>query len=198
MQHTVKIGKIEHKAHPFTVRISNLAQETGEMDLVENFRPKCGAIVHARIMREKNIRHKGESKGWGLVQFEERESVEKALALSDVIGIREKLVQVDRSHVPAVGLVPPGMHRPAPKAHGKPKKNKHHAKKDPPSTETASSSAQGDPKEASSETGKGTGGGTGAAPSSGMGILAFRPRGVGKHGHNHRKVKLSLSETKKE
>ena len=45
-------------------------------------------------MREKHRHHhgKGKSKGWGLVGFEDRESVEKALALFDVIGIRERLV----------------------------------------------------------------------------------------------------------
>ena len=51
------------------------------------------------------------SKGWGLIQFEERESVNKALALNDIVGLHEKLLKIDRSHMPAASLVPPGMHR---------------------------------------------------------------------------------------
>ena len=122
-QHKVQIGNLSYRAHPFTVRVSNLSSETEDMDLVDTFRPKCGAIVHAKIMREKPLPHQrhshGKSKGWGLVQFEERDAVERALELSDVVGIREQLIKVDRSHMPAVGLVPPGMHRVNPKGAGK-------------------------------------------------------------------------------
>lgn len=105
----------EYKTHPFTVRVLNLHPDAGDMDLVDTFRPKCGAIVHARIVREKKQHNKGQSKGWGLVQFEERESVEKALSLHDEVGIKEKLVRVERSTMSAVTLVPPGQHRGIPK-----------------------------------------------------------------------------------
>lgn len=120
ISHKVKIGKLEYPAHPLTIRVSNLAPETHDMDLVDTFRPKCGAIVHAKIIREKHASHgKGKSKGWGLIQFESRESVDKALELHDIIGLHEKTLQISRSHMPAASLVPPGMHRVRPKGEGK-------------------------------------------------------------------------------
>lgn len=123
--HKVKIGKLEYPAHPLTIRVSNLAPETDDMDLVDAFRPKCGAIVHAKIIREKHANHgKGMSKGWGLVQFESKESVDKALELHDIIGLHEKILQITRSHMPAASLVPPGMHRVRPKGEGKVTKRK--------------------------------------------------------------------------
>lgn len=111
----------DFKYHPFSVRVSGLSEKTDDMDLVDVFRPKCGEVVHARIIREKEIRHslKGKSKGWGLIQFEDRESTEKALALDGIIGIHEKLVVIERSYMPAVMIVPPGMHRVQPKGEGK-------------------------------------------------------------------------------
>mmetsp|Transcript_16409 Transcript_16409/g.31089 ORF Transcript_16409/g.31089 Transcript_16409/m.31089 type:complete len:903 (-) Transcript_16409:1558-4266(-) len=123
-EHTVKVGNLEYPAHPFTVHVSNLASETMDMDLYDLFHP-CGNIVHARIFREKTIGRGRphdlipKSKGAGLVQFEERESVEKALALSGEIGIHEKLIVVTRSNQPAVAIVPPGMHRVKSKGEGK-------------------------------------------------------------------------------
>jgi hypothetical protein len=56
-----------------------------------------------------------------IVQFKDRELVEKALALTGhvVIDIHEKPVKIERSHLPAAGLVPPGMHRANPKGEGK-------------------------------------------------------------------------------
>ena len=55
----------------------------------------------------------------GLIQFEERESVEEALKLNDEVGLHDKLIAVARSHQPAVGVVPPGMQRKNPKGQGK-------------------------------------------------------------------------------
>eukprot|EP00977_Amphora_coffeiformis_P003687 scaffold710_cov171-Amphora_coffeaeformis.AAC.56 len=114
----VTINGMEYPAHPFTVRVSNLAQGVEDMDLVDLLRAKCGAIVHARIVREKG-HGKTQSRGWGLVQFEEMDAVEKAIALSEQIGIHEKIVTIDRSNTPAVSLVPPGMHRVNPKGEGR-------------------------------------------------------------------------------
>jgi hypothetical protein len=116
----VHVGNLEYPAHPFTVRVSNLSLDAEEMDLVDAFRSKCGAIVHAKIIREKHL-HQGMSisKGCGLVQFEERDAVEKALELDDVLGIKEKIINVERSHVPASSIVPPGMHRVNPMGEGK-------------------------------------------------------------------------------
>jgi len=114
----VKVGNLEYPAHEFTVRVFRLAETVNDMDLVETFQnsQKCGRLVHARILRDKN----GKSKGWGLVQFEERESVEKALGLDDNVGIHERTIKVQRSHMAAVpGIVPPGHHRVKPKGEGK-------------------------------------------------------------------------------
>lgn len=164
----VKVGHIFHKAHPFTVRVTNLAAETGEMDLLESFRQKheCGAIVHARIQRERPFQgNEGVSKGWGLVQFEERESVEKALKLGDKLKIDGNIIQVERSHVPAVGLVPPGMHRAGFAQKKKPWKGKTDAvDKQEPSTKPAGDVAS---KPAVVTTKPGN-------------VLAFRPRVVKK------------------
>mmetsp|Transcript_5733 Transcript_5733/g.8607 ORF Transcript_5733/g.8607 Transcript_5733/m.8607 type:complete len:1054 (+) Transcript_5733:225-3386(+) len=122
--HKVKVGKLTYPAHPFTVHVSNLSPLTEDMDLYDLFRPKCGAIVHARIFREKAYSTTGhdqkpESKCAGLIQFEERASVEKAIQLDGELGLNEKLIKIARSHQPAVGVVPPGMHRVQPKGDGK-------------------------------------------------------------------------------
>ena len=120
--HTVTVGKLKYPAHPFTVHVSNLSKETMDMDVYELFKNRCGSIVHVRIFREKGgSRQYGppESKCAGLIQFEERESVEEALKLNGEIGLHEKLIQVTRSHQPAVSIVPPGMHRIQPKGQGK-------------------------------------------------------------------------------
>jgi len=136
------------------------------MDIVDCFRQEhnCGAIVHARIQREKALHSKGKlgtSKGWALLQFEERESVEKALELDEKLELHGNSLRVERSHIAAVGIVPPGMHRHVPKTTqegGDDKKDSHRAK----ST---------------------------TAPTGSVGILAFRPRGVAKN-KNHPRVRV--------
>lgn len=112
----VRIGKLDYPAHPFTIHVSNLSFLTEDMDLVDFFRGKCGAIVHARIFRDK-IEKK--SKGSGLIQFEDKSSVEKALTLSGEIGLNERLLKIERSHHPAVGLVQHDMSRLNAKGNGK-------------------------------------------------------------------------------
>jgi RNA recognition motif-containing protein len=184
-QYKVKVGKLEYPAHPLTVRVSNLAADTEDMELVDTFRPKCGAIVHAKIIREKHHNGKGKSKGWGLLQFEDRESVEKALALSEVVGIREKLVKVDRSHMPAVGLVPPGMHRVNPKGAGKSSKQNQKRKQQKVVPSEPASAQPDAPKPKEDQ-------GTKQSSGGGLSVLAFRPRGV-QQSQKHRKVKISLS-----
>jgi RNA recognition motif. (a.k.a. RRM, RBD, or RNP domain) len=110
------IAPIPSKAvHDFTVRVLKLSTATTDMDLIDTFRPRCGPIVHARIVRHKD----GNSKGWGLVQFEDRDSVAKALELNEILGIQGKTIVVERSHMPAAPLIPPGMHRVAAKGEGK-------------------------------------------------------------------------------
>ena len=189
----VRIGNLVYPAHPLTVRVSNLSLDTNDMDLVDAFRPKCGAIVHAKILREKHFHHqgKGDSKGWGLVQFEDRESVEKALALNDVLGLKEKVINVERSHVAAAGLVPPGMHRVNPKGEGK--STKRHQKR------REQTGIGADPERGASAKlddlaiiGKPTGKPKESKPASQANLLSLRPRSVG-HGVSHRKTKLSLN-----
>jgi len=121
-EHMVKVGNMEYPAHPFTIHVTNLSSETIDGELYNLFKSKCGAIVHARIFREKGHLGPGhipKSKCAGLVQFEERESIEKALELSGEFGLHEKLVAVSRSHQPAVAVVPPGTHWVKPKGEGK-------------------------------------------------------------------------------
>ena len=119
---TVWIGKLQYPVHPFTIHVSNLSPLTEDMDLYDLFHSKCGAIVHCRIFREKGSRdhsQRPDSKCTGLIQFEERESVEEALKLNGEVGLHEKLIKISRSHQPAVAIVPPGMHRVQPKGQGK-------------------------------------------------------------------------------
>jgi len=122
--HKVRVGKMEYPAHPYTVHVANLSKETQDMDLVDIFRKEFGPVVHARILRGKvygkgGHHFHGESKCVGLVQFEERLTVEKALQQDGVLEIDGKVVKVSRSHLPAVGLVPQGCHRVKPKGAGK-------------------------------------------------------------------------------
>ena len=199
------------------MKISFLSPKTEDMDIVDVLRPKCGPIIHAKIMREKQLQYnkKGKSKGWALVQFEERESVENALALSDIIGIQMKSVRIERSHLPAIGLVPAGLHRVNPKGEGKSTKRnllhkrKEHQQRDPQSPKGAvdatakpqhqdSSSTKGQSNKVGPEknpTAVGGGGAGGAAKSSlsTTSIFAFRPRGVTSSNSQKRKAKISLS-----
>lgn len=173
--------------HPFTIKVSNFGLEAEDMDLVDAFRPRCGPVIHARIVREKHNHNKGRSKGWGLVQFEERDSVLKALELNDVLGIAGQLVKVERSAMPAVSLTPPGMHRISAKGEGKSSKRnlKRKAPNDTTTGDTPCSAERaGKLTKADSEVvidileTKGT-------------PLAFQPRGVGLAGR--RKAKLALT-----
>jgi hypothetical protein len=122
--HKVRIGKLEYPAHPFTIHVYNLSKDTQDMDLVDTFSREVGAIVHAKILREKctgkgGHHYHGESKCAGLIQFEERLSVENALQQDGLLEIGGKTVRIQRSHLPAIGTVPVGMHRVNPKGEGK-------------------------------------------------------------------------------
>jgi hypothetical protein len=172
------------------------------MDLVDALRSKCGAIVHAKIIREKHL-HQGKSisKGCGLVQFEERDAVEKALELDDVLGIKEKIINVARSHVPASSIVPPGMHRVNPKGEGKSSKRNQKRREqksgvsevDKNQTANLDQSTSNHKKEEPKEEKK--------APAKAQSIafnpLAFRPRSVARS-KVQRKVNLSLVDKESE
>jgi len=205
-EHKVRIGKLDYPAHPFTVRISHLSPKTEDMDLVDLLRPKCGAIVHARIIRDKGPPHahyhggpaapKQKSKGWALVQFEERESVEKALALDDIIGLHEKVLRIERSHQPAATLVPPGMHRVNPKGDGKHSKRNEkkreakahfdgedsHLQPETPSGNTVAAIG--------SETPPAQGAAHAESTASSLSVLAFRPRGLQRKEHQKKRLNL--------
>ena len=99
----VMLNGLAYPAHPYTVRVLDLPATVQDMDLVDLLKP-CGALVHARVVRDHQTQN---SKGWGLVQFEDVASVAQALALSGQVGLHEKLVTIDRSHTAAVPLVPP-------------------------------------------------------------------------------------------
>ena len=173
--HRVQVGNVLHRAHPYTVRISNLAVKTGEMDLVETFRHKhnCGHMVHVKVMREKAFHAKGKeakhgvSKGWALLQFEERASVEKIIDLDGKVELHDKTLKIERSHVPAAGLVPPGMHR----VGSKKKKDQEQPQGD--SQEDTKDERDVNKTEIQAPSKPATGSKKPA------GILAFRPRGVG-------------------
>jgi RNA recognition motif-containing protein len=192
----VKVGNLEYPAHPFTIRVSNIEPNTEDMNLVDTFRPRCGAIVHAKIVREKHHYGKGKSKGWGLIQFEEKESVEKALELSEILGIGEKLVKIERSNLPAVGLVPVGMHRVNPKGKGKSSKqnkkksdvrvNNETPKSDKPMDPITKPDKESKQDESAMKHQSGT-----------TNIFAFHPRRVVK-GQKQRKPKVSLLDSKTE
>lgn len=135
--HKVRVGKMDYPAHPFTIHVSNLDKETQDMDLVDVLKREFGPVVHAKILREKQYgkgghHSHGESKGSGLVQFEERMSVEKALEKSGELEIGGKSVKIQRSHLPAIGVVPVGMHRVNPKGQGKTSKRNQLKKKAKP------------------------------------------------------------------
>jgi len=121
----VRVGKLDYPAHRYTVRVSNLSPDTTDMDLVDTFNICC-PIVFSRILREKGKFNRnynngiGKSKGIGLVQFEEASGTESALQLHEEVKLHDRLLKVERSHIPAVpSQVPSGMHRISPKGTGR-------------------------------------------------------------------------------
>ena len=195
--HKVLVGNLEYPAHPYTVKISFLHPSTEDIDLVDLLRPKCGPIAHARIVRDKHPPHK--SKGWALVQFEEKESVEKALALDDVIGLHEKVLRIERSHLPAISLVPPGRHKVSEKGQGKHSKRNEKKKEQvapvagedkdtkpaavAPKEETDEKPVEKPADDHDSKLSL-------SAPVPGLSALAFQPRGVARK--SHQKARLQL------
>lgn len=208
--HFVTLGKLKYPAHPFTVHISNLSKVTTDMDVYELLKDKCGSIVHVRIFREKvTNRYDGppESKCAGLVQFEEKESVERALELDGEIGLNEKLLQISRSHQPAVSVVPPGMHRIKPKGQGKSTKRnqKRKERRDETKKEGESNNLSGESRagiektitesdvvESKKDTVQTAD--VSKSKSSANSILNFRPRGVSKQ--KRRKAFVAINPSK--
>jgi hypothetical protein len=187
----VQVKKPHHKVHPFTIRVSNLDLSTEDMDLVDIFRPLCGAIVHAKIVRDKHDHGvKPLSKGWGLVQFEETDAAAKALALNEEIGIKEKVVKIEMSHMPAVSLVPAGMHRVNPKGQGKKSKiNQKRREKEETFENTQQNKQEPEqPTPSGQDESIATHSKTKIAETN---VLAFKPRGV------DRRPKLAISSGKK-
>ena len=199
--HKIRIGKMEYPAHPFTIHVSNLSKDTQDMDLVDAFLPAFGAIVHAKILREKLTGRRGhhfhgESKGSGLIQFEEKMSVEQALQQDGTMQVGGKVVKIQRSHMPAVGVVPPGMHRVNPKGGGKMSKRnklkKKEAKAAPADEKSGMEVEEGGENATTARGHRNRNDGNLASPSSiSLGALSFRPRGV------RQKPKIALENTKK-
>ncbi len=176
----VRIGKLEYPAHPYTIHVSNLSKETQDMDLVDVFRKEIGDIVHAKILRERKFgkggHHPGESKCAGLVQFEESISVERALLKDGTLDVSGNLVKIQRSHLPAVGVVPHGMHRVKPKGEGKSSKRNQMKKASKLQVETNKDKMDCD-NEGVEQPNKKSGVGDVETPSSiSLSVLSFKPR----------------------
>jgi len=196
--HKVRLGNMEYPAHPYTIHVSKLNKATQEMDLVDAFRPEFGAIVHAKIIREKLFgkgghHTHGESKCSGLIQFEDRMSVEQALLKDGELKVGGKLIKIQRSHMPAVGLVPSGMHRVNPKGEGKMSKRNNVKKGSTMKVDTNESmdtEEKGKKGRANSDQNNKNIGVTSPSAIS-LGVLSFKPRGM-------RKAKISLKTNKKQ
>lgn len=179
--HKVRIGKLEYPAHPYTIHVSNLTKETQDMDLVDVFRKEIGDIVHAKILREKKFgkgghHFHGDSKCAGLVQFEERMSVEKALMKDGALDVGGNLIKIQRSHLPAVGIVPQGMHRVKPKGEGKTSKRNQKKKESKLQVETKEDKMDCD-NGGDGKSSKGSGVDKVDTPSSiSLSVLSFKPR----------------------
>ncbi|CAN0264590.1 unnamed protein product, partial [Ectocarpus fasciculatus] len=93
----VAASGIKWPAHPTTVFVRGLGLSATSQDLKEAF-VGIGPVVEARVVEDKRTR---ETKGYGLVQFEEAEAVEKALAL-DGTDMCDGTAQITRSRHPAV------------------------------------------------------------------------------------------------
>jgi hypothetical protein len=170
------------------------------MDLVDAFLHEFGAVVHARILRDKltgkgGHHFKGESKCAGLIQFEERSSVEDAVRRDGEFEVQGRQVKIQRSHMPAVGVVPPGMHRVNPKGEGKVSK-KNMLKKsnvDGMDVEAEGKGDEGQTTEGGDQRNEKNGAASASSPSSlSLGVLSLKPRSM------RQKPKISLdSSTKK-
>jgi RNA recognition motif-containing protein len=193
--HKVRIGKLDYPAHPYTIYISNLSKDTQDMDLVDAFVAEFGAVVHGRILREKKTgkgghHFHGESKCAGLIQFEDRSSVENALRMDGQFEVAGRPVKIQRSHLPAVGLVPQGMHRVNPKGEGKASKRNQVKKKSNDDGMDVEEKGKGEDQYNDKQTIKSTS--TTTSPSSlSLSVLSFKPRGM------RQKPKISLVSTKK-
>ena len=191
--HKVRIGTLDYPAHPYTIYISNLSKDTQDMDLVDAFVAEFGAVVHGRILREKKTgkgghHFHGESKCSGLIQFEDRSSVENALRMDGQFKVGDRPVKIQRSHLPAVGLVPQGMHRVNPKGEGKVSKRNQVKKKSNDGMEVEEKE-KGEDQYNDKQTIKSTS--TTTSPSSlSLSVLSFKPRGI------RQKPKISLVSTK--
>jgi hypothetical protein len=191
--HKVRIGKLEYPAHPYTIYVSNLSKDTQDMDLVDAFVAEFGAVVHGRILREKKTgkgghHFHGESKCNGLIQFEDRSSVENALRMNGQFEVGGRPVKIQRSHLPAVGLVPQGMHRVSPKGEGKVSKRNQVKKKSNNDGMEVEEKGKREDQYKEKQMVQST------SPSSlSLGVLSFKPRGM----RQKPKISLDSSSTKK-
>jgi hypothetical protein len=194
--HKVRIGKLDYPAHPYTIHVSKLSRSTTDMDLVDAFRHEFGAVVHAKILREKltgkgGHHFHGESKCAGLIQFEERSSVEDALRRDGEFKVGEQPVKIQRSHLPAVGVVPPGLHRVNPKGEGKVSKRNKLKKSSVDGMEVEMEGRHDDGHNGDQHKEKHDVASTSSPSSLSFGVLSFKPRAM------RQKPKISLDSSNK-
>ena len=168
------------------------------MDLVDALRSEFGDIVHAKILREKRTgkgghHYHGESKCAALVQFEERLSVENALQRSGDFEVGGKIIKIQRSYLPAVGVVPAGCHRVNPKGDGKASGKNQFKKKSKMKIDTNESmDIEGAGNQQTQKPTKKKNHIALESPSAiSLGVLSFKPRGM------RQKPKISLSDVPK-
>ncbi|CAM9134785.1 unnamed protein product, partial [Hapterophycus canaliculatus] len=106
-------GGIKWPVHPTTVFVRGLGMSATSDDLRMAFLG-AGTVVEARVVEDKKTR---ETKGYGLVQFEEPEAIGKALAL-DGTSMCGGTAKVSRSRHPAVIVAPAPAPEAAPNTNG--------------------------------------------------------------------------------
>jgi RNA recognition motif-containing protein len=120
----VMFNGLKWPAHPYTVYVTDLEKSAAENDLAEVF-CRCGPMLAIKVVKDKRT---NEGKGVAFVQFEEKNSVEKALAFDDAIAVCGKVIRVSRSRFPA--LAPVVYEKPVDPEAVKAAKEKKKAKKD--------------------------------------------------------------------
>jgi len=86
--------------HPTTLFVSRLPKDATESELKESIvGVVSGEIIGCKVVCDKRT---GRSKGHGLIQFKEKQSVEDILGASDPILIRGHAVNISRSRFPAI------------------------------------------------------------------------------------------------
>ena len=152
------------------------------------YQRKCSIVNH--LYQQNHLIFK--SKCAGLIQFEERSSVESALQQSGKFEVGGQLIKIQRSHLPAVGMVPAGMHRVNPKGEGKSTKKNKFKKETKMKIDTNMHVDKDQHMKSSSGNGKKKSRIADESPSAiSLSVLSFKPRGM------RQKPKISLNDDSK-